>query len=132
MVNKYEQEFVSKCIVKRMQERLLFELNGKKRINGIGRFSHNTDNLITVENIILKSNQISKDEIISLIGKFQLTNKCYIVAYNVYLDKVNCSFLEALELVLGNGMPAIIISDNYAVIETEQCCGTPTRYIVKF
>lgn len=132
MINKFEQEFVTKCIVKRMQDRLLFELGGKKRLNGIDRFSHNTDELLKTENIISKSNQLSKDEILEVSEDFSQTKECYIMAHNIDLDKRQCSLSDALELVLGNGMPAVIISDNFAVIETEQCYGAPTRYIVKF
>ena len=131
MVNKFEQEFVSKCIIKRMQERLLFELSGKKRVNGIDRFSHNTDELLKTEKIISKSNQLFKDEILVIIEKLSQAKECYIMAHNKDLDRRLCSFSDALELVIGNGMPAVIISDNVAVIETEQCYGAPTRYIVK-
>lgn len=131
MINKLEQEFVLKCIVKRMQERLLFELSGKKRVNGIDRFSHNTDELLKSEKIISKSNQLFKDEILVIIKKFSQAKECHIMAHNIDLDRRLCSFSDALELVIGNGMPAVIISDNVAVIETEQCYGAPTRYIVK-
>lgn len=132
MINKFEQKFVTKCIVKRMQNRFLFELNGKKRVNCIDRFSHNTDELLKKENIILKSNKLSKDEILLISEDFLQVKECYIIAHNIDLDKRLCSFPDAIKLVLGNGMPAIIISDNFAVIETEQCYGTPTRYILKF
>ncbi len=132
MINRFEQEFVTKCIVKQMQDRLLFELSGKKRVNGIDRFSHNTDEILKTEKVISKSNHLSKDEILAITEDLSQAKECYIAAHNIDLDRRLCSFSDALELVLGNGMPAVIISDNFAVIETEQCYGAPTRYIVKF
>lgn len=127
-----EKIFVERCIINRMQDRLLFELNGKKRKNGIGRFSHNATDLLKSESIVASGNNLFQDEIIKLTEKFNTSGKCCVVAYNEELDKKLLNFREALEIVLGNGMPAIIISNKIAVIETEQCYGTPIRYIVKF
>ncbi|MDE7365448.1 MAG: hypothetical protein K2N27_11345, partial [Ruminococcus sp.] len=110
----------------------LFELNGKKRKNGIGRFSHNASDLLKSESIVASGNNLFQDEIIKLTEKFNTFGKCYVIAYNEELDKKVLTFREALELVLGNGMPAVIISNKIAVIETEQCYSTPIRYIVKF
>lgn len=132
MINKFEQAFVTNCIVKRMQDRLLFELSGKKRMNGIDRFSHNADEVLKAETIIAKSNQLSMDEILAVSDHISPETECYIAAHNENLDRRTCSFSEAAELVLGNGMPAIIIAEHFALIETEQCYGTPTRYIVRF
>ncbi len=83
MTNKYEREFVAKCIVKRMQDRLLHELSGKKRVNGIDRFSHNTDELLKKENIISKSNQLFKDEILAVSEKFSQVKEVYIMAHTI-------------------------------------------------
>lgn len=127
-----EKIFVNRCVINRMQNRILFELNGKKRKNGIGRFSHNTADLLKFESIVASGDNLFQDEIIKLTEKFNISGKCYIIACNEKLDKKVLTFREALELVLGNGMPAVIISDKIAVIETEQCYGTPMRYIVKF
>lgn len=127
-MSSLEQNFITKCVIKEKQERLLFELGGKKRRDGIGRFSHNTDELIKPNKIMLKA-PASKEEILSIIGKRD--EKCCIIAYNESLDKKECTFDEALDMVLGNGMPAVIIADSFAVIETEQCYGTPIRYIVE-
>lgn len=41
-----------------------------------------------------------------------------------------CKLDQALELVLENGMAAIIVSNNTAIVETEQYKGTPLRYIL--
>lgn len=127
-----EKIFVDRCIINRMQDRLLFELNGKKRKDGIGRFSHNATDLLKSESIVASGNNLFLDEIIKLTEKFDTSGKCYVVAYNEELDKKLLTFREALELILGNGMPAIIISNKIAVIETEQCYSTSIRYIVKF
>lgn len=131
-MEKAEKIFVERCIINRMQDRILFELNGKKRKNGIGRFSHNAADLLKSESIVASGNKLFKDIIIKLTEKFDTSGKCYIAAYNEKLDKKLSTFCEALEMVLGNGMPAVIISNKIAVIETEQCYGAPIRYIVKF
>ncbi len=127
-----EKIFVERCVINRMQDRILFELNGKKRKNGIGRFSHNAADLLKSESIVASGNNLFQDKIIKLTEKFNTSGKCYVVAYSEELDKKLMTFREALELVLGNGMPAIIISNKMAVIETEQCYSTSIRYIVKF
>lgn len=127
-----EKFFVDRCIINRMQDRIWFELNGKKRKNGIGRFSHNAADLLKSESIVASGNDLSQDKIIKLTEKFNTSSKCYVVAYNEELDIKLLTFHKALELILGNGMPAIIISNKIAVIETEQCYNTSIRYIVKF
>lgn len=129
MDNEIEKKFVQQFIIKNIRERLLFELSGKKRPNGIGRFCHNADDLLIKEKIILSGNELFHDEIIKTAEKYNSSKQWYIIAYDPILDKKSCKLSEALNLVLGNGMAAIIVSDNMAVIETEQCSGTPMRYI---
>lgn len=129
MENEIEKEFIRKFIVKNIRERLLFELSGKKRQDGIGRFCHNADDLLLKEKIILSGKELFYDDIVKTAEKYNPSKQWYIIAYNTILDKKSCKLSEALNLVLGNGMAAIIVSDNMAIIETEQCFGTPMRYI---
>lgn len=129
MDNKIEKNFIQKFIIKNKRERLLFELSGKKRQHGIGRFCHTADDLLLKNKIILSGNKLYYDEIIKTAEKYTLSKQWYIIAYDPVLDKKTCKLGEALDFVLGNGMAAIIVSDNMAVIETEQCFGTPMRYI---
>lgn len=129
MDNEIEKKFIQQFIVKNIRERLLFELSGKKRQNGIGRFCHNADDLLIKDKIILSGNELFHDEIIKTAEKYNISKQWYIIAYDPILDKKSCKLNEALNLVLGSGMAAIVVSDNMAIIETEQCSGTPMRYI---
>ena len=95
-----EKRFIETFIVNNKKDRLLFELSGKQRRSGIARFSHDAQDLIKPERILYRGTDLFSDRI------------------------------EALDVVLGNGMPAIIICDKLVIIETEQCFGTPMRYIL--
>ena len=130
MIEEIEKSFVKRFIKKTKQDRLLFELIGKKRQHGIERFCHNTEDLIDTERIAYSGNNLFLDEILRIIKQYKVPESCYIIACQKELDKKHVSFEDALGLVLGNGMAAIIICNDFAVIETEQYSGTPFRYIL--
>ncbi len=130
MVEEIEKSFVERFIKKAKQDRLLFELSGKKRQNGIGRFCRNIEDIINTERIAYSGNSLFSDEILKISKQYKVTEPCYIIAYNKELDKKRISLVEALNLVLGNGMAALIICDDFVIIETEQCFGTPYRYVL--
>lgn len=125
-----EKSFVKRFIKKEKQDRLLFELSGKKRQHGIERFCHNAEDMIDTERIVYSGNNLLPDEILKITKQYKVPELCYITAYQKELDKKYVSFEDALGLVLGNGMAAIIICNDFAVIETEQYSGTPFRYIL--
>ena len=125
-----EKSFVKRFIKKEKQDRLLFELSGKKRQHGIERFCHNAKDMIDTERIVYSGNNLLPDEILKITKQYKVPELCYIIAYQKELDKKYVSFEDALGLVLGNGMAAIIICNDFAVIETEQYSGTPFRYIL--
>ena len=130
MIEKTEKSFVKRFIKKAKQDRLLFELNGKKRKNGIERYCHNTEDMIVTERIAYSGNNLFPDEILRITKQYKVPKSCYIMAYHEELDQKYVSLADALDLVLGNGMAAIIICDDFVIIETEQCSGTPFRYIL--
>ncbi len=130
MIEEIEKSFVKRFIKKTKQDRLLFELSGKKRQHGIERFCHNTEDLIDTERIAYSGNNLFLDEILRIIKQYKVPESCYIIACQKELDKKHVSFEDALGLVLGNGMAAIIICNDFAIIETEQYSGTPFRYIL--
>lgn len=130
MVAEIEKSFVKRFIKKTKQDRLLFELSGKKRKHGIERFCHSTEDMIDMERITYSGNDLFSDEILRITRQYKVPKLCYIIAYQKELDKKYVSFEEALGLVLGNGMAAIIICNDFAIIETEQYSGTPFRYIL--
>ena len=127
----YEQIFVKKCIVKNRQDRLLYELGGKKRRDGAGRFCHDAKELLIPERIVL-AGPVSESEIAHILGERAMSEECMIMAYNTDLDRCSCTASEALHMVLGNGMAAVVMAGSFAVVETEQCCGTPMRYVLKY
>lgn len=126
----FESVFAKKFIIKSKRDRLMFELNGKKRIDGIGRFCHNAGEMLIKEKIVAFGNHLGRNEIIKIAEKYGVYEKWHIIAYDQGIDKTVCSLDEALKLVLGNGMAAVVFSENTAIIETEQCEGTPVRYIL--
>lgn len=130
MICEIEKAFVEQYVIKNKQERLIFELGGKKRQHGIGRFCHNAEAMIKADKIVMSGNKLFADEIWSIAKQYNASGPCYIIAYNESLDGKQCKLKEALGRVLSNGMAAIIVCDNFAVIETEQCEGTPMRYIL--
>ena len=130
MNDRIEKSFIDKFIIKSKQDRLLFELSGKKRKRGIGRFCHSTEDIIKSDRIVASGNNLFFEEILSVAKHYGVSGLCYIIAYNEEIDRKSCTLNEALNLVLGNGMAGIIICDDLVVIETEQCIGTPMRYIL--
>lgn len=127
---KAEEFFVNTFIVKKRRARLLYELSGEKRKDALARFCHGTLKLIAEQKIVVSGNDLHEEEILHIIRKYTNVRNAYIMAYNEDIDTCSCDVQEALEKVLGNGMAAIILIDNVVVIETEQCCGTPERYIL--
>lgn len=127
--NEMEKRFIQHFIVKNKRERLMFELSGKRRQDGIGRFCRNADDLLLKEKIILSGRELFHDEIVKTAEKFSPSRQWYIIAYDSKLDKKSCKLSEALNLIWGSGMAAIIVSDNMAIIKTKQCFGTSIRYI---
>ena len=130
MIYETEKAFIDQYVKKNKQERLLFELSGKKRQHGIGRFCHNAEEMIKADKIVMSGNKLFADEILAVAKKYRVSGSCYIIAFNEYMDGKQCTLEEALKRVLSNGMAAIIVCDNFAVVETEQCEGTPMRYLL--
>lgn len=118
----YELFFIENFIIKSKRNRLFYELrNSKKRQNCLGRFCHHAEDLLDMQKIC------DTQDFEKILGN----PECYILAYNSELDKSQCNLKQALKLVLGNGMSAIIIGKNFAIIETEQCYSMPIRYFLK-
>lgn len=125
-----EKEFVGRFIVKERRERLLFELGSRKRKDGIGRFCHGAEEILIKDKIALYGNDLFYDEILGYIRHTEKAKQCYIIAYNDWLDGISCPVENGLERILGNGMAAILIIGDTAVVETEQCFGTPERFVL--
>ncbi len=74
------------------RERLLFELKGKRRTEGIGRFCHRADELI-IKSAVQKSGQ-------------------YILKDLQDIDAAQIDKREVLDMIIGRGMPSIVVFDH--------------------
>ena len=129
MERETERRFVQ-CFVRcEKRERLLFELNGKRRRQGVGCFCHGAEELLLKEKII-ESGPLGIAQIRSYVGQYAPKETCYLCAYNEALDGYRLPGPAALEKALGNGMAALLIFERLAIVETEQENGTPNRYIL--
>lgn len=129
----YPEWKIARFLRKDKRERFLYEIRGKKRKTGIGRFCHDAAAMLD-PSAIVACGRSSEEEIVQTVQQYdpfamQHLN-WYIMACAKELDGKLCSFRDALSMVLGNGMAAVIISEHTAIVETEQEQGTPVRYIL--
>lgn len=124
-----EESFVNSYIIKNKRDRILFELCGKKRRDGIDRFSHSADNLLDETKIKLKGQYISED--LQHIVATSNSHKCYVISSFEELDGKEFNKDEALNRILGCGIPSIAVFDNFAIIETEQEQGPAVKYLLQ-
>ena len=54
MLDEIEKSFIECFVVKSKQDRLLFELGGKKRRDGVRRFCHNAEDILKPEKIMVR------------------------------------------------------------------------------
>lgn len=129
MNRKKEESFVKNYIVSSKRERLLFELQGKKRRDGVSRFCHCADDLLIESTIKLHGTDITQElrKQIAMSG----CGECYVISYFEELDGKVFDKAEVLEAILGLGMPSIAILDDFVIIETEQIQGPAAKYLLK-
>lgn len=129
----YEAIFVKNFIQKRLQERIIYELNSKKkRLNAVSRFCHNTLDTINKDIIFLKSNNITVNNTIKNVKSLTNSNFGYIISYDSDIDKQIFSIENSIEEVFYRGMAQIIIFDeNICFIKEEQEFHSPMKYILK-
>ena len=124
-----EESFVNSYIISNKRERLLFELQGKKRQEGVGRFCHCADNLLMQSTIKAHG----KDITLELQKQITISkcSKCYVISFFEELDGKIFDKEEVLDAILGIGMPSIVIFDDFVIIETEQVQGPAIKYLLK-
>lgn len=121
-----EVRFLRDFIRKEKRERLQYELwNPEKRRYAMGRFCHNAEGLLDKSRLILDG-RICDDQILELLPSGQ----CYVMAFCEELEGVYPDGKAAAERVLQNGMAAVMLAGNTAVIETEQ--GISERYVLRY
>jgi len=129
-VNKtIEESFVKNYIARNKRDRLLIELQGKRRQEGVGRFCHCTDTLL-MQNTIQVSGKYITQELQKQIAMSK-SNKCYVISFYEEFDGKIFDKEVVLDNILGLGMPSIVIFDDFVIIETEQVQGPAIKYLLK-
>jgi len=130
IVNKQiEEAFVKNYIVSHKRERLLFELHGKKRQEGIGRFCHCADTLLIPSTVKAHGKYITQQ--LQQQIAISKCSKCYVISIFEELDGIVLDKEEVLEAILGLGMPSIAIFDDFVIVETEQVQGPAIKYLLQ-
>lgn len=128
MNKRIEEEFVNNYIVSNKRERLIFELQGKKRRNGVDRFCHCVDNLV-IKSAIKERGKYILQELQKTITAAK-TDKCYVISFFEDIDGKVMDKNEVLDTIIGRGMPSIVIFDDFVIIETEQEQGPAMKYLL--
>ena len=115
-----ERWFVKSFVNKQKQERLLFELQ-KKRKEAIDRFAHSANEILERRKMVFFGKKIQERDIEKQIeGVKQNKNKVYIISGNNKYDKKEIFYIDALRIFKEEYMPMIIICYNeYAIIKGE-------------
>lgn len=135
MDKEIEMEIIKAFVNKNMQERFLFELfSTKKRKNSIGRLCHQYDKIFNKDYMIeIPKDNLNLTGIGSMLENHEINNNCYLISYDEQIDGLYLPLMQALERVVGLGMPSIIscITGKLAYFEGEQEIGVPPRFILK-
>ena len=127
MNSKIEKIFVENFIVKEYKTRILYELNSeKKREKAISRLSHDAVNILQPKKILLKSHQLSYDDIKKYLSGNEM---CYVLGGNT--DKSVIIFKKNFNEYINNPLSLVIICDNGLVIVKEELTiGSPIKYVM--
>ncbi len=119
MNTKIEEAFVNSYITANKRERLLFELKGKRRTEGIGRFCHHADELI-IKSAIKKSGQYILEDLRKMVNSAK-DEKCYVISFYEDIDAVQIDKREVLDIIIGRGMPSIAVFDQLRSSKPSRC-----------
>lgn len=135
MDKEREQIIVKTFFVKRIQDRVLYELqSSKKRRDAIWRLSHTYLDILNEKYLteIPKPNS-DPTQIVKLLKKQGAGDLCYSISLNDEIDAKYLHLETALEHAVGYGLPSIIscMPDKLAYFEAEQVVGPYPRFILK-
>ena len=120
-----EEKFVKMFILKQYQDRLLFELNSKKREKAIDRFSHNAKNVLKENLILMQGANIKIEDVKKVLNIHKNSKEVYLISLNslyainnilnIYLMKGVGSLLLSWQplLVLNTGRRKYDVQINY-------------------
>ncbi|MGG4438652.1 hypothetical protein AAXE64_29285 [Priestia megaterium] len=135
MDKKIEELLIRKFFKRSLQDRVLFELfSRKKRKNALSRLCHNYDDTLNKEYMTkLEEDDYNSKTISDLLKKLGSETYCYVISWDEGIDGKQLSLQEALDKVVGLGMPSIIscIHGELAYFEGEHEYGSTPRYILK-
>lgn len=102
----------------------------KKRQKAIGRFSHNAEQILIGEKILLQGKTLSYDEILDKIPETDRLNNCYVISDDYEMDCKSIPFESALQKAYDIWGTVILISRNTAFIKEETECGAAFKYLM--
>ena len=113
IMNPYQEYFISNYVVFNKRDRLIFELNSKKKKEKfMNYFCHDTKKIIIPERIVYEGNVIDAMPYIKSINEF------YVMTY----DNIEGKMLDKNELmkyIEEEYMPIIAISESLVIIKEE-------------
>lgn len=134
MIEQIESTFVNTYIQKQYRERFLFELcdNSRKMQRryrkAFKKFSHSAEDYLISRLIVVSSNKLTEQDILSFIQKFITEKTCY------YMDEKNgeeMSINEAIEKSFNNlGVSIIVYKNIFSIIKEETFVGAPKKIIL--
>lgn len=135
-MNKEIEEIIVKTFfIKRLQERVLFDLSSsKKRRDRISRLESPFDCLNKEFIFEISKPNSDPEEIEKLLKKQGAGNLCYVMTSIISdMDGKELPLTEAIEHLIWCGMPFLIscIPDKLAYFQGEQSYGPPRRFILK-
>ena len=120
-----ESDFIKKYIKKEYRERIIFELQSKKkREKGISRFSHSAPTVLNESFIPCPMTQL-QDHLVALCSA---QDECYMISGDT-LDGHTLPLLDAVEYCQASHMAVILISSKFAVVKEEFEGGQPQVFI---
>lgn len=133
MDSSCEKMIIKNFFVKGYHERVIFELNSKKkRLDAFHRLCHNYENVL-VNTYMEEYDGSNYLEIYRILKSYGAKDSCYVMSYNSLIDGRYMELEEALEVAVGFGMPSLIVCDPNKLVyfEAEQVQGAPPRYILR-
>jgi hypothetical protein len=129
-INEKLELFVSCFIINEKKERLLYEIKQpQKRRDFFDRFTHETQNILKKNFIVMQGKDIESGEIIKKIYENEKTFDEFIliVDYEVYESN---NIKDLLEKAYNNWGQSILLCDHFAFIKEEVDYGAPQKILL--
>lgn len=124
---KLEEKFINDYINPSYCDRLLYELKSmNKRLSALMRFSHDIDNIIKKDKIVLTLKSFDENK----IGLFLKELNYYVISFK-YLDGVIMNKSEVIEYINNEYLPIIVCGNNISLIKKEFEKGNNNYYFLK-